>query len=206
MDRLVEGTYQMDKGHEKISEDRIFFIEKQEVIVDDFEAAGYILDIGGGGEGIIGRLKGEQVVAIDPSRRELEGTPDGPLKIIMDATDLLFLDSTFNTATSFFTLMYIDGTDHPKVFGEVFRVLRRGGRFLIWDVVFPRRVDEKRDVAAVHLSVKLPREEIEAGYGYLWPEAKQDLPYYVQLAEDAGFEVTLQRQTDRVLFLELRKP
>ena len=31
-----------------------------------------ILDIGGGGEGIIGKLKGEQVVAIDPNKRELE--------------------------------------------------------------------------------------------------------------------------------------
>ena len=73
----------MEDHHPEISEDRIIFFERQEVVVDDFEAPGYILDIGGGGEGIIGRLKGEQVIAIDPNRRELEGAAGGPLKIVM---------------------------------------------------------------------------------------------------------------------------
>jgi len=100
----------MNDHHPEISEDRLFYFEKQEVIVDDFDSPGYILDIGGGGRGVIGKLKGERVIAIDPSKRELEEAPAGPLKIIMDARDLQFLDGTFSTATSFFTLMYIKGT------------------------------------------------------------------------------------------------
>jgi len=71
--------------HPEISEDRLFFFEKQEVAVNDFDSAGYILDIGGGGEGVIGKLKGEQVIAIDSSKRELEEAAAGPLKIVMDA-------------------------------------------------------------------------------------------------------------------------
>ena len=102
----------MEDHHPEISEDRLFFFEEQEVIVSDIDAPGYILDIGGGGRGVIGTLKGEQVIAIDPSRRELEGAPAGPLKIVMDATDLQFLDGAFSAATSFFTLMYIKGSDH----------------------------------------------------------------------------------------------
>ncbi|MFC1879420.1 class I SAM-dependent methyltransferase [Chloroflexota bacterium] len=86
--------------------ERFFLFEQQKVKVHDFESSGHILDIGGGGEGIIGILKGEKVIAIDPRKRELEEAADGPLKIVMDARDLFFLDSTFNTVTAFFTLMY----------------------------------------------------------------------------------------------------
>jgi hypothetical protein len=53
-------------------------------VVDDFDAAGYILDIGGGGEGVIGQLKGERVVAIDKQKRELEEAAPGALKIVID--------------------------------------------------------------------------------------------------------------------------
>ena len=53
-------------------DERFFVIDQQLVTVHDFEASGYILDIGGGGEGIIGILKGEQAISIDSSRREIE--------------------------------------------------------------------------------------------------------------------------------------
>ncbi|MDH5201498.1 MAG: hypothetical protein OEW93_11465, partial [Candidatus Bathyarchaeota archaeon] len=52
------------------------------------KAEGFILDIGGGGEGIIGKLNGRQVVSIDLSAGELEETDNESLKIVMDATDL----------------------------------------------------------------------------------------------------------------------
>lgn len=196
----------MGEGHGDIGEERVYFLENQEVVVDDFEARGLILDIGGGGEGVIGRLKGEQVIAIDPNRRELAEAADSRLKIVMDARDLQFLDSSFNNATLFFTLMYIKGADHPKVFSEAFRVLAPGGRLLIWAAVLPRRLDEERDIVAFHLLVRLPEEEVSTGYCTRWPEQELDLAYYVRLAEDAGFEVVGSGEKDRVFFLELRKP
>jgi len=195
--------------HHEPSEDRIYFFAQQTVTVNDFDAAGFILDVGGGGEGIIGQLKGPQVIAIDPNKRELAEAAAGPLKIIMDARDLRFLDATFGAATAFFTLMYIRGPDHAKVFGEVFRVLVPGGTFLIWDTILPPRpgdVDEEKHIAAFPLQVKLPDQEISTGYGTRWPEETQDLPYYVRLAESAGFDVIAQEAHDRVLFLHLQKP
>ena len=197
----------MSDHHPEISEDRLFYFEKQEVIVKDFTAEGFILDIGGGGRGVIGELKGEQVIAIDPSKRELEGAAAGPLKIIMDATNLQFLDGIFSTATSFYTLMYIKGTDdHKKAFSEVFRVLTPKGRFLIWDAVFPPRFDEDKDIAVFPLTVQLPDKEIDAGYGVLWPEDGRNISYYVRLAESVGFKVISEKEEDHQLFLELKKP
>ena len=73
---------------------------------DDFAADGYILAIGGGGEGTIGRLKGSQVIAVDILKSELLEAPDGPLKIIMDARDLKFIDKTFTRIFIFKFLRY----------------------------------------------------------------------------------------------------
>ncbi len=191
------------------SEERIFFLEKQEITVKDFDAEGYILDIGGGGEGVIGQLKGAQVIAIDPNKRELEEAAAGPLKVVMDARDLQFLDCAFGAATAFFTLMYIKGENHEKVFGEVFRVLAPGGTFRIWDVTRAPRPDDvsgEKEIVAVMLLVKLPDTEISTGYGTRWPEETRDLGYYAQLAEGVGFSVITREQNGPILFLQLQKP
>ena len=71
-------------------------------------------------------MKPTQVVAIDLSKRELEEAPAGPLKIVMDATDLKFLDASFPTATAFFSLMYMCPEIQQRLFAEVPRVLAPG--------------------------------------------------------------------------------
>ena len=124
----------MTENQQRPDPSRICRLEPQEMAVTDFPASGFILDIGGGGEGIIGQLKGDQVVAIDRIKHELEEAPAGPLKIVMNAGDMQFLDASFATATAFFSLMFMPAAEHGTVFGEVFRVLAPGGRFLIWDI------------------------------------------------------------------------
>jgi SAM-dependent methyltransferase len=206
------GTERQEKSEaaqeaaQEAAGDHFYRLEEEEVTVRDFAAKGYILDIGGGGEGIIGRLKGEQTIAIDISKAELEASPPGPLKIIMDARDLQFLDATFHTTTSFFTFMYIDGNDHERVFREISRVLAPGGSFLIWDVLYPVRHDPTKDIALVPLTVKLPDREIRTVYGGAWPDEGRELSHYVGLAEKTGFEIVTKELNGRVFFLELRKP
>jgi ubiquinone/menaquinone biosynthesis C-methylase UbiE len=187
-------------------EERIHQFSTQEVILKDFEASGPILDLGGGGEGVIGRLKGEQVVAIDISGKELEEAPDGPLKIVMDAADLQFLDSSFDIATSFFTLMYIPGTLHQKVFTEVHRVLRQKGRFLVWDVILPPRKDPKKDIAVFPMLIKFPAGDVvETGYGVKWPSDGRDAEHFRGLARETGFEVVKFTDDGQWFFLQLQK-
>ena len=196
----------MSEENSNDSKDRFFFLEKQDVMVNDFNASRFILDVGGGGEGIIGQLKGKQVVAIDPNRRELEEAADGPLKIVMDAGNMMFLDDAFEVVTSFFTLMYIKGSEHKKIFEEAYRVLESKGRLLIWDVDLPQRLAEEKDFVAFYLNIRLPDREIETGYGTKWPEQTQGLSYYKGLAERVGFIATDHKESGRVLFLDLQKP
>ncbi len=179
---------------------------RQTVTVEDFSAEGFILDIGGGGEGVIGQLKGQQVIAIDISKRELEEAPPGPLKIVMDARDLKFLDNTFNTATVFYTFMYIASSDHQKVFEELQRVLTPGGRLLIWDVIFPERTDETKNTALFLFTFKLPDREIGTGYGVRRPEGEQGLAHFIELAKKTGFQIVSYKEKDQSFFLEVKKP
>ena len=198
----------MSDHHAGPPEDRIAFFETQTVRVHDFESSGFILDIGGGGEGIIGILKGSHVIAIDLRKEELEEAPPGPLKIVMDARDLQFLDGAFATATAFFSLMYLKSRrDQQTALEEVFRVLQPGGQFLIWDVIVPQRPEgEQRDVYAARLRVSVRDRTIGTGYGQPWPPETRDLVFYLDLAAEVGFRITEQREDERLIFLHLEKP
>jgi len=188
-------------------EDLYFIYERQTIKVDDFESSGYVLDVGGGGEGIIGILKGQQVVAVDLRKSELEEAPNGPLKLVADARDLPFLNRTFATATAFFSLMYLGGrSDHRRVFAEVHRVLKPGGRFLIWDASVSRPAETEKDGYIISLRVLVRDREIETGYGQPWPDEAHDPEFYVDLAEKAGFRLVSRRDNGRLFFLALEKP
>jgi ubiquinone/menaquinone biosynthesis C-methylase UbiE len=150
-------------------------------------------------------LKGKQVVAIDLIKRELEDAPGDPLiKIVMDARDLKFLDKTFATTTAFFTFMYIGADDHEKVFQEISRVLRPGGRLLIWDGIFPKKADPRQLYVHFPLHVRLPAVDINTGYGVRFCEG-QGADHYLALAKKVGLELVSRKDESGWFFLELRK-
>ncbi len=103
------------------------------VIVLNKELNGSILDIGGGGEGFIGRAYGWQVVAIDNSKEELDEAPDGFEKVLMDATKLTYENSYFDNVTFFYSLMYMAQAEQESAIMEAARVLKKGGFLVIWD-------------------------------------------------------------------------
>jgi SAM-dependent methyltransferase len=193
-------------GQEKIDPARIVTVPEQKIVVADFPADGLVLDIGGGGEGIVGRLKGTQVVAIDLYSWGLNRTPPGPLKLVMDATDLKFLDGSFGAATSFFTLMYMKPEQQARAMQEAFRVLRPGGRMRVWDVELPVSHAPGKDLVVFRFRFVLPSETVTTGYGTAFPHRPLDLAWYRKLAESSGFVVEEAATEGGTFRLVLRKP
>jgi SAM-dependent methyltransferase len=204
----VQAPAQEKNPHEeqnKIDPARVYTYDKQELALADFNAEGWILDIGGGGEGVIGRLKGTQVVAIDLFSWGLRRTPPGPLKLVMDATELKFLDESFGAVTSFFTLMYMTPEQQDKAMREAFRVLKPGARMLIWDVELPVTPDPKKDLVMYPFVFRLPKETVETGYGTFFPKQPMNLEYYSRMAQRAGFAVEEHQVVGRTFRLVLQK-
>lgn len=187
---------------QKLSQIGYFFLKPQSIELSPLETDGLILDIGGGGEGIIGKLNGRQVVAIDVSEKELEETQNEALKVVMDATDLKFLPNSFDVCTSFFAFMYIPKKKHLKVFEEAYRVLQNKGRFLIWDVRIPK-LDERHNKFVVPLKLQLPNEKVETGYGVKLQT--QDIEHFKKLAQKTKIKITQEWSKDETFHLLLCK-
>jgi len=180
----------------------LFLINPQSIELGSLEVDGLTLDIGGGGEGIISKLKRKEVIAIDTDERELAETQNEALKVVMNATELKFLPKSFQMCTAFFSLMYITKSQHSKVFQEVHRVLKDKGRFLIWDVRIPI-AEGNFEQFIVPLKIKIPEEIIETGYGVKWQV--QDIEHFKQLAKETGFTVLEEWSRDEIFHLDLRK-
>jgi ubiquinone/menaquinone biosynthesis C-methylase UbiE len=187
------------------SPERRHVVAGQKVDLTGLNLPGVVLDVGGGGEGIIGRVLGKRVVAIDRLQGELDEAPDGPLKVKMDARNLSFPDKAFDAATAFFCMLYIADADHEEVLRGVHRVLKPGAPFTIWDVVVPSVRPANEDVFVVQLEIALPRGTSTPSYGVRWEGKRQNLPYFETVAGHTGFDVVAKEQNDQVFRLDLRR-
>ncbi|MHA1104339.1 MAG: class I SAM-dependent methyltransferase [Promethearchaeota archaeon] len=184
----------------------MFFINSQRIDLTNVELNGRILDVGGGGEGTIGIYKGVQVIAIDRRKGELEEALDGNyLKIIMDAKDLQILDETFETVTAFYMFMYVPMENRKEIFEEIYRVLKREGELVLWDMVIPKKGESNKDLYGAEIKVIIGDKEIDTGYGTHWNK-EQDLKYFIDLGKNFGFEVSSKQEEDKKIFIRFYKP
>ena len=146
---------------------------------------GRILDIGGGGEGVIGRLYGMQVVAIDNRQDELDEAPGGFEKQLMDAARLTFADNTFDAVTAFFSFMYFPQDTLEQAVLETFRVLKPGGRFRVWDAPI-----DKADPFIIELDIDVNGVPIHTTYGVYMDDKVQSSQSIQDVCQRAGFRLT----------------
>ncbi|HHY63279.1 MAG TPA: GNAT family N-acetyltransferase [Bacillota bacterium] len=168
-------------------------------------APGLVLDVGGGGEGIIGSVLGRQVVAIDILREELEESSNDALRLVMDARSMQFLDGSFDEATCFFSLMYMSPESIPRVLSEIFRVLAPGGRLRIWDAEIPP-AKPGDDLFIIELKIVTGAGATTCAYGVGWPDKSQNCSAIAHIAQDCGFELLGQAESGQTFYLSLLKP
>ena len=161
---------------------------------------GSILDIGGGGEGIVGRLYGRQVTAIDNRREELDEAPEGFEKVLMDACEMSFASASFDHVTFFYTMMFIAKDKQRRALAEACRCLRPGGTLEIWDAAF-----ERAEPFVTELAVYVAGERIDVSYG-VWEEgASQNLLRFQEMAEGLGLSEEVCEEAEGHFYLRWRK-
>lgn len=137
------------------------------------EINGSILDIGGGGEGVISRIYPEQVVAIDNRLEELEEAPKGVIKLVMDARSMTFTEECFDNVTLFYSFMYMQKSDYHKVASEIVRVLKPYGHLYVWDA----DITEANPFLA-HLEIEYPDHILNTTYGIYKEDAEHNSEYF----------------------------
>ena len=107
----------------------------QEIALRYLETDGLILDIGGGGEGLVSRIMGSKVCAVDIRMSEIrEAQIHGPPAnwFVGDGQALCFQDDVFDIITLWFSLGYMsDWSVKRSVLEEAYRVLNEGGKLSI---------------------------------------------------------------------------
>ncbi len=178
-------------------------IKRMQKINVDSIPNGSVIDIGGGGEGIIGQIGKERVTAIDKFQREIDEAkhkaPEATW-VLADARKLEYSDEHFDNATAFFSIMYMSNEDKKKVFKEVYRIISKEGEFWIWDT--PITKDE--GVFLIKMKVIFPnRTTVRTGYGV--SSKIQNVDVTRELLEDVGFRVEIVDSKNKWYFIKAKK-
>ena len=174
--------------------------EEQKIRIDK-TLKGKILDIGGGGEGVISRIYRQQVTAIDNLQEELDGVPDICTKILMNATSLSFGECTFDHATAFYSLMYMTREEQEKAIKEVCRVLKQGGAFHIWDTVIPSAYP---DPFNVNLEIEASGNIIHTTYGIVKKDT-QNMELFIAMCDETGMVLSEKSSCNSQFYLRFCK-
>lgn len=151
-------------------------------IAVDNTLKGKILDIGGGGEGVIGQIYRQQVTAIDNNEEELKEAPDVCDKILMDAVALSFSECEFDHVTAFYSFLYMTREEQEKAVREAFRVLKHDGSFHIWDTIIFQAYP---DPFTVSLDIDVNGSLIHTTYGIVKTDP-QDMELFISMCQEAG--------------------
>ncbi|MHA1615687.1 MAG: class I SAM-dependent methyltransferase, partial [Candidatus Thorarchaeota archaeon] len=107
----------------------------QKIALKQIQTEGRILDIGGGGEGLVSRIGGTKVCALDIRISEIrEARIHGPPSnwFVGDGQALCFQENVFDVVTLWFSMGYMsDWVIKQRVLKEAHRVLVEGGKLSI---------------------------------------------------------------------------
>jgi ubiquinone/menaquinone biosynthesis C-methylase UbiE len=178
-------------------------VKKMNRILIEKIPKGNILDIGGGGEGIIAQIGRERVTAVDKYQGEIDQAKNKAPEatwVLANAKELDYEDGFFNSATSFFSIMYMSNEEKTEVFEEVYRLLKTDGEFWVWDA----SISNEKGVFLIKIKAILPDSKIvRTGYGV--SSKKQTIQIVKELLENCGFKVETVIDEKNWYFLKAKK-
>ncbi len=192
-------------SEQRVSPGRPYTAPTQIIEMEPIDCTGLILDIGGGDDGVIGLLQKNVVIAIGTGEPGPDESLTGPVNVIMDATDMQFHAGTFDLAAAFFTLTCFPPEKRGRLFRECHRVLRPGGRFLIWDTIVPARSKTAGNNHVVPLRIRTPGMVIRTICRVTRSGRRQDVNDFIELASESGFAVIERKKVRQAFYLALRK-
>jgi ubiquinone/menaquinone biosynthesis C-methylase UbiE len=174
----------------------------QKITLEKIHTEKLILDIGGGGEGLVSRIEGAKVCALDIRISEIrEAQIHGPPAnwFVGDGQNLCFQDGTFDVVTLWFSLGYMsDWSIKERVLEEAYRVLEKEGKLSI----LASSIRESCERFVFWGLFTLPDSSIsQIGYGVRGGQ-DQTLDRVVQLLEKIG--LTIQSKEDNDAWFMIR--
>lgn len=168
----------------------------QKITLEQIETEGVVLDIGGGGEGLVSRIGGSKVCALDIQMNEIrEAQIHGPPAnwFVGDGQALCFKEDVFDVVTLWFSLGYMsDWSTKQYVLEEAHRVLRKDGKLSILASLIPKNCE--RLIFWGHFT--LPDGFVsQIGYGVRGGQ-DQTLERIADLLKDIRFKIQSQEDND----------
>lgn len=160
---------------------------EQKIRLERLKREGLVLDIGGGGEGLVSRIEGDRVCALDirlSEVREAQIYEHSSNWFVADGRDLCFMDGSFDVVTLWFSLGYMsDWAIKQAVLQEAYRVLKRSGQLSMLVTQIP----ESGPNIVLWATFTLPDGTLcKTGYGMKGGQ-DQTLPRVLDLITEVGF-------------------
>jgi SAM-dependent methyltransferase len=162
----------------------------QSIHLPELPAHGLIIDIGGGGEGLVSRIGEARVCAVDINMNEIREAQihgSAPQWILCDGRALCFQNEVFDTATMWFSLDYMNDwkTKHAAIL-EAHRTLKPAGTIS----VLSSRITCVENRFVLKLLYSLPDGTVgQTGYGVKGNQG-QTVERTSKLLRDLGFRPT----------------
>lgn len=180
-------------------------VPQQEITLNQIQGTGRIIDIGGGGEGLVSRIEGTRVCAVDIRMSEIREARihDPPANwFVCDGQTLCFKNNSFQIATFWFSLGYMsDWRIKENVMKDVHRVLERDGLVSIR----ASKIDCDEERLIFRVTYTLPDGTLsQTGYGVKGNQ-NQTISTISKLLVDTNFEIVNQVDTNHWFQITARK-
>ncbi|MFW9927416.1 MAG: class I SAM-dependent methyltransferase [Candidatus Thorarchaeota archaeon] len=167
----------------------VFETPIQEIHLPLLPLRGLVIDVGGGSEGLVSRMEGSRVCAVDINFAKIrEAMIHGSLSnwFTCDGQTLCFASHSFDIATLFFSLGYMrDHETKVRVLEEVYRVLKPDG--LVY--IKASRIDDDYDKLVFLADFILPDGTVSRiGYSVRGRQ-NQSIESIASILLKTGFEI-----------------